>query len=110
MPYFPSLLSVIRSFCVFRKFLHTGLYSQLVAMEVPVIGETDDEETIFDIYWFQIVLQRTVSLNHIDPYGRPSLDIHLWQIPSHSGWKGTGFHGGRCGDYSCRNTPSVSQH
>lgn len=43
MVYLPGVLSPNRSFGVFRKVLHTGLYSQFVAMEVPVNGEIGDE-------------------------------------------------------------------
>ncbi|KAE8154895.1 FAD binding domain-containing protein [Aspergillus avenaceus] len=43
MVYFPGIMSPSRSFGVFRKVLHTGLYSQFVAMEVPVNGEIGDE-------------------------------------------------------------------
>lgn len=39
----PGVMSPSRSFGVFRKVLHTGLYSQFVAMEVPVNGEIGDE-------------------------------------------------------------------
>ena len=41
--YFKGLTSEVREFGKFRKVLHTGLYSQLVAMEVPVGGEIGDE-------------------------------------------------------------------
>ncbi|KAF2179401.1 P-loop containing nucleoside triphosphate hydrolase protein [Zopfia rhizophila CBS 207.26] len=43
MVHFKGLLSEKRSFGDFRTVLHTGLYSQLVAMEVPVGGEIGDE-------------------------------------------------------------------
>lgn len=43
MVHFAGLLSEKRSFGDFRTVLHTGLYSQLVAMEVPVNGEIGDE-------------------------------------------------------------------
>lgn len=43
MVYMPGVMSPNRSFGVFRKVLHTGLYSQFVAMEVPVNGEIGDE-------------------------------------------------------------------
>lgn len=43
MVHFPGLLSEKRSFGDFRTVLHTGLYSQLVAMEVPVGGDIGDE-------------------------------------------------------------------
>lgn len=43
MQYFPDLTSKVRSFGHFRKVLHTGLYSQLVAMEIPPNGEIGDE-------------------------------------------------------------------
>lgn len=41
--YFKGILSEKRAFGDFRTVLHTGLYSQLVAMEVPVGGEIGDE-------------------------------------------------------------------
>jgi hypothetical protein len=31
----------------FRKVLHTGLYSQLVTMEVPVDGDIGDEVSLY---------------------------------------------------------------
>lgn len=43
MYYFKDLASEVRSFKQFRKVLHTGLYSQLVAMEIPVGGDIGDE-------------------------------------------------------------------
>src|SRR5690242_10898891 len=43
MVHFPGLLSSKREFGDFRTVLHTGLYSQVVAMEVPVNGEIGDE-------------------------------------------------------------------
>ncbi|KAI8938907.1 hypothetical protein NX059_004764 [Plenodomus lindquistii] len=43
MVHFAGLLSEKRSFGDFRTVLHTGLYSQLVAMEVPVGGDIGDE-------------------------------------------------------------------
>lgn len=39
MVYFPGLTSEVRSFGVFRKVMHTGLYSQLVTMEIPPGGD-----------------------------------------------------------------------
>jgi hypothetical protein len=39
MVYFKSLATSTRAFGEFRRVLHTGLYSQLVVMEVPVGGE-----------------------------------------------------------------------
>lgn len=41
--YFPKLTSEVRAFGQFRKVLHTGLYSQLVSMEIPVGGDIGDE-------------------------------------------------------------------
>jgi hypothetical protein len=46
MVYLKGLASEVRQFGEFRKVLHTGLYSQLVAMEVPVGGEIGDEVRI----------------------------------------------------------------
>lgn len=43
MVHFLGLMSEKRSFGDFRTVLHTGLYSQIVAMEVPVGGEIGDE-------------------------------------------------------------------
>ncbi|KAL4908607.1 hypothetical protein BDW74DRAFT_175289 [Aspergillus multicolor] len=48
MVYLPAILSPSRSFGVFRKVVHTGLYSQFVAMEVPVNGEIGDEKHAVD--------------------------------------------------------------
>jgi len=43
MVYFPGLTSEVRAFGQFRKVIHTGLYSQLVSMEIPVGGDIGDE-------------------------------------------------------------------
>lgn len=43
MVHFAGLLSSKREFGDFRTVLHTGLYSQIVAMEIPVNGEIGDE-------------------------------------------------------------------
>lgn len=43
MKYFPGLTSEVRAFGQFRKVMHTGLYSQLVSMEIPVGGDIGDE-------------------------------------------------------------------
>lgn len=43
MIHFAGLLSSKREFGDFRTVLHTGLYSQVVAMEVPVNGDIGDE-------------------------------------------------------------------
>lgn len=43
MVHFPGLTSTVRSFGVFRKVMHTGLYSQLVTMEIPPGGDIGDE-------------------------------------------------------------------
>merc|ERR1739838_1282547 len=43
MVYFQGLTKNIRAEGQFRKVLHTGLYSQLVSMEVPVGGDIGDE-------------------------------------------------------------------
>ncbi|KAF2823124.1 RmlC-like cupin [Ophiobolus disseminans] len=43
MVHFPGLMSEKRSFGDFRTVLHTGLFSQVVAMEVPVGGDIGDE-------------------------------------------------------------------
>lgn len=43
MAYFKALATSKREFGDFRRVLFTGLYSQLVVMEVPVGGEIGDE-------------------------------------------------------------------
>ncbi|KJX97351.1 AraC-like ligand binding domain protein [Zymoseptoria brevis] len=48
MVYFPKLASEVRAFGQFRKVLHTGLYSQLVSMEIPVGGDIGDEVHLVD--------------------------------------------------------------
>jgi mannose-6-phosphate isomerase-like protein (cupin superfamily) len=48
MVHFPGLMSEKRSFGDFRTVLHTGLFSQIVAMEVPVNGEIGDEVHLVD--------------------------------------------------------------
>ncbi|PLB35389.1 cupin domain-containing protein [Aspergillus candidus] len=53
MVYLPGVISPNRSFGVFRRVLHTGLYSQFVAMEVPVNGEIGDEmHTVDQVLFF----------------------------------------------------------
>ncbi|OSS49069.1 hypothetical protein B5807_05711 [Epicoccum nigrum] len=53
MVHFPGLLSSKREFGDFRTVLHTGLYSQVVAMEVPVNCEIGDEvHTVDQILMF----------------------------------------------------------
>jgi hypothetical protein len=47
MVHFKGLLSEKRSFGDFRTVLHTGLFSQVVAMEVPVGGDIGDEVSFF---------------------------------------------------------------
>jgi hypothetical protein len=47
MVHFKGLLSEKRSFGDFRTVLHTGLFSQVVAMEVPVGGDIGDEVSLF---------------------------------------------------------------
>ncbi|KAL3480846.1 RmlC-like cupin domain-containing protein [Aspergillus californicus] len=48
MVHLPGILSPGRSFGVFRKVIHTGLYSQFVAMEIPLNGEIGDEKHSVD--------------------------------------------------------------
>ena len=43
MKYFPGLTSDVRAFGQFRKVMHTGLYSQLVSMEIPPGGDIGNE-------------------------------------------------------------------
>ena len=43
MVYFPGLTSEVRAFGQFRKVMHTGLFSQLVSMEIPVGGDIGNE-------------------------------------------------------------------
>jgi len=55
--HFPGLTKEVREFGVFRKVLHTGMYSQLVAMEIPVGGDIGDEvHTVDQILIFTAVL------------------------------------------------------
>ncbi len=48
MAYFKGLTSEVRAFDQFRKVLHTGLYSQLVAMEIPPGGDVGNEAHLTD--------------------------------------------------------------
>ncbi|KAK3717574.1 hypothetical protein LTR37_005640 [Vermiconidia calcicola] len=48
MKYFPGLTSEVRAFGQFRKVLHTGLFSQLVSMEIPVGGDIGNEVHMVD--------------------------------------------------------------
>ena len=59
--YFPKLTSEVRSFKKFRKVLHTGLYSQLVAMEIPPGGDIGNEVHMVD----QILLFTSGEANAI---------------------------------------------
>jgi mannose-6-phosphate isomerase-like protein (cupin superfamily) len=43
MVYFPNMTNLASSSGEFRKVLHTGLYSQLVLMTIPVGGDIGDE-------------------------------------------------------------------
>jgi mannose-6-phosphate isomerase-like protein (cupin superfamily) len=46
--YFEGLTSKVRAFGQFRKVIHTGLYSQLVTMEIPVGGDIGNEVHLVD--------------------------------------------------------------
>lgn len=48
MIYFPGLTSEVRAFGQFRKVMHTGLFSQLVSMEIPVGGDIGNEVHLVD--------------------------------------------------------------
>ena len=48
MVYFPGLTSTVRSFEQFRRVEFTGLYSQLVTMEIPVGGDIGNEVHLRD--------------------------------------------------------------
>ncbi|GAB7343527.1 hypothetical protein MBLNU457_1537t1 [Dothideomycetes sp. NU457] len=48
MVYFPGLTSNKREFGQFRKVMHTGLFSQVVGMEIPVGGDIGDEVHLVD--------------------------------------------------------------
>lgn len=43
MIYFPGLTSEVRAFGQFRKVMHTGLFSQVVSMEIPIGGDIGNE-------------------------------------------------------------------
>ena len=43
MVYFEGLTNKVRAFGKFRTVMHTGLYSQIVTMEIPVGGDIGDE-------------------------------------------------------------------
>lgn len=57
MVVFKGLMSERRQFGDFRTVLHTGLFSQIVAMEVPVGGEIGDEVSSFPLC---LAVSRTV--------------------------------------------------
>lgn len=59
MVHFAGLLSSKREFGDFRTVLHTGLYSQVVAMEIPVNGEIGDEVLL--VSW--LLHNRTVYMH-----------------------------------------------
>ncbi len=48
MVHFPGLTSEVRSFGQFRKVMHTGLFSQVVSMEIPVGGDIGNEVHMVD--------------------------------------------------------------
>jgi mannose-6-phosphate isomerase-like protein (cupin superfamily) len=48
MIYFPGLTSEVRAFGQFRKVMHTGLFSQIVSMEIPVGGDIGNEVHLVD--------------------------------------------------------------
>lgn len=58
MVHFSGLLSSKREFGDFRTVLHTGLYSQVVAMEVPVGGDIGDEVLSSQITDNTLILER----------------------------------------------------
>jgi putative ABC transport system ATP-binding protein len=62
MVHFAGLLSSKREFGDFRTVLHTGLYSQIVAMEVPVGGDIGDEVSLLWLSRFSTTMQLADNL------------------------------------------------
>lgn len=62
MAYFKGLATSTRAFGEFRRVLHTGLYSQLVVMEVPVNGEIGDEVRI--VYFYASIPSDRIAISH----------------------------------------------
>jgi hypothetical protein len=86
MVHFPGLMSEKRSFGDFRTVLHTGLYSQIVAMEVPVGGEIGDEVHISpDIPLLSEHEDASPGADLvglcIGPYGRSDSAVHVRARP-----------------------------
>lgn len=74
-----GLTKNIRAEGQFRKVLHTGLYSQLVSMEVPVGGDIGDE--------VQLVIRTSSFRENListeGSYGRSSSHLHFWKRSRH---------------------------
>jgi hypothetical protein len=76
MVHFPGLMSEKREFGDFRTVLHTGLYSQIVAMEVPVGGDIGDEVNDFPVFPFVFSSQHLLTLLRSIPLTK-SCSSHL---------------------------------
>ena len=75
--YFPGLTSEVRAFGQFRKVMHTGLFSQLVWMEISVGGDIGNEVHLVDQ-----VLIFTSGEGKATIAGKDQVGIRLsWLIP-----------------------------
>ncbi len=74
MKYFKGLTSEVRAFGQFRKVIHTGLYSQLVSMEIPVGGDIGDE-----VHTVDQVLIFTSGEGKATVAGKDQVRLHLQQ-------------------------------
>jgi len=70
--YFKGLTKNVREFGVFRKVLHTSMYSQLVAMEIPVGGD-------IGVCISNLANESTYSTSSLGrgTHGRPSTHLHF---------------------------------
>lgn len=105
MVYLPGVLSPNRSFGVFRKVLHTGLYSQFVAMEVPVNGEIGDE--VCTRVKISATFQCLTLCSQSETHRRSSPPLYLRQRQGYCGWKRTRSQAGRHGDRPGRHSAPV---
>jgi hypothetical protein len=99
MVHFAGLLSEKRSFGDFRTVLHTGLFSQIVAMEIPVNGEIGDEVRLHypqntppNLFLFPCHVKITNFLIK-GPSRRPDPTLHIRPRPRDCERKGPGGQG-----------------
>ena len=102
----PGVMSPNRSFGVFRKVLHTGLYSQFVAMEVPVNGEIGDEVSPSS----NDQCEQIAKLRSPDPHRWPSPHLHSRNRQGNRCRKGTRSSAERCRYRPSRHSTPVLEY